>query len=250
MTNILHISCSPIGANTESNKLAQRILGSLLRRAPGSTITERNLGDGTIPHVDAGYAAALGAPVASTAEKLLQGSFALSEELVDELEKADFVVIGTPMHNFTVPSTLKAWLDHVVRVRRTFTVGKEGKTAVLRDRPVFVAVASGARYMGLRARQPDFLTPLLREVLDVIGLQDVTFFSVEGTGQDPEHVADARARAARAVEEHFSSLAPAIQGATAKQLHLGELPGDGLRQTFPASDPVAPLIEEHAYRAG
>jgi FMN-dependent NADH-azoreductase len=250
MTNILHISCSPIGANTESHKLAQQIIWALQRREPGSTITERRLGDGTIPHIDADYAAALGAPDASSAEKLLQGSFSLSEEFVKELEAADFVVIGTPMHNFTVPSTLKAWIDHVVRVRRTFTIGKEGKAALLRDRPVFVAVASGARYSGGRARQLDFLTPLLKEVLGMIGLQDVTFFSVEGTGKDPELVAEARAGAERAVQAHFSSLSPVIKGASAKELHLGELLDEGLRQTFPASDPVAPFIEEHAHSAG
>ena len=59
-----------------------------------------------------------------------------SEELIQELESADFVVIGTPMHNFTVPSVLKAWIDHIVRVRRTFDSTKEGYVGRLRDRPV------------------------------------------------------------------------------------------------------------------
>jgi FMN-dependent NADH-azoreductase len=82
----------------------------------------------------------------------------LSEELIRELESSDFVVISTPMHNLTVPSTLKAWLDHVIRARRTFNIGREGKVGTLRDRPVFVAIASGGRFSGERARQPDFLT--------------------------------------------------------------------------------------------
>jgi FMN-dependent NADH-azoreductase len=55
-------------------------------------------------------------------------------------------VIGTPMHNFTVPSALKAWIDHIVRVRRTFNVTPAGKVAMLRDRPVFIAVSSGGRF--------------------------------------------------------------------------------------------------------
>ena len=106
----------------------------------------------------------------------------LSEELIRELESADFVVIGTPMHNLTVPSALKAWIDHVVRARRTFNVTPAGKVGTLRDRPVFVAIASGGRFSGERARQPDFLTPYLKAILGMIGLHDLTFFSVQGTG--------------------------------------------------------------------
>ena len=107
---------------------------------------------------------------------------AQSEELIQELESSDIVVIGTPMHNFTVPSSLKAWIDHIVRVRRTFNVSPEGKVGTLRDRPVFVAISSGGRFSGERARQPDFLTPYLKAILGTIGLHDLTFFSVQGTG--------------------------------------------------------------------
>src|SRR6476469_9541206 len=71
-----------------------------------------------------------------------EGSISQSEDLIQELESSDFVVIGTPMHNFTVPSTLKAWIDHIVRVRRTFNTTKDGYVGLLRDRPVFVAVSS------------------------------------------------------------------------------------------------------------
>ena len=241
MTNILHINCSPVGPRSESYKLSERIIALLQKRDPTATITGRFLGAGTIPHIDAEYAAALGASEASSAEKHLEGSFSLSEELVRELENADFVVIGTPMHNFTIPSTLKAWIDHVARVRRTFTIGKQGKVATLRDRPVFVAVASGGQYSGGRTRQPDFLTPYLRAVLGMIGLTDITFFSVEGTGRSPDSVAEVRARTERALEAHFSSRAFPDQ--SGKERHLGELLDDGLNQT-PASDPVAPFLEE------
>jgi FMN-dependent NADH-azoreductase len=128
----------------------------------------------------------------------------VSEELIQELESADVLVIGTPMHNFTVPSVLKAWIDHVVRVRRTFNVTPNGKVGLLRDRPVFVAISSGGRFSGERARQPDFLTPYLKAVLGIIGLRDLTFFSVQGTGSGPEAIAAARARAEQALREHFS----------------------------------------------
>ena len=131
-----------------------------------------------------------------------------SEELIQELESSDFVVIGTPVHNFTVPSALKAWIDHVVRIRRTFNTTRNGYAGVLRDRPVFVAVSSGGRYSGERARQPDFLTPYLRAILGIIGLHDLTFFSVEGSSLGPDVVAEATTKVDRALHEYFSTFEP------------------------------------------
>ena len=133
-----------------------------------------------------------------------------SEELIQELESSDFVVIGTPVHNFTVPSALKAWIDHVVRIRRTFNKTGDGYAGMLRDRPVFVAVSSGGRYSGERARQPDFLTPYLRAILGIIGLHDLTFFSVEGSSLGPDAVAEAGTRTDQALKAYFSSFRPAI----------------------------------------
>jgi FMN-dependent NADH-azoreductase len=114
-------------------------------------------------------------------------------------------VIGTPMHNFTVPSALKAWIDHVVRVRRTFNITAEGYVGTLRDRPVFIAVSSGGRYSGGRTRQPDFLTPYLKAILGTIGLHDVTFFAAEGSAGGLEAIAEARTRTDRALQEYFCS---------------------------------------------
>jgi FMN-dependent NADH-azoreductase len=136
-----------------------------------------------------------------------------SEELIQELECSDYVVIGTPMHNFTVPSALKAWIDHVVRVRRTFDSTREGYVGRLRDRPVFVAVSSGGRYSGERARQPDFLTPYLRAILGIIGLHDLTVFSIEGTVLGQDAVVEARIKTDQALEEHFRRLPVPSQNA-------------------------------------
>ncbi len=105
---------------------------------------------------------------------------------------------------FTVPSGLKAWIDHIVRVRRTFNVTTQGKVGTLRDRPVFVAVSSGGRYSGDHARQPDFLTPYLKAILATIGLHDLTFFSVEGAAFGQDAAAQARARADQALQAYFS----------------------------------------------
>ena len=205
MIKILHVACSPRGQVSESYRTSQKIIGYLLKSEPAAIVVDRVIGGGAISHIDESYATALGATQQSPAELFPKGSMSQSEELIAELESSDFVVIGTPMHNFTVPSALKAWIDHVVRVRRTFTVTPDGKAGALRDRPVFVAVSSGGRFSGKHARQPDFLTPYLRAILGTIGLHDLTFFSVEGSALGPDALAEARARTDRALREYFSS---------------------------------------------
>jgi FMN-dependent NADH-azoreductase len=205
---ILHVTCSPRGPRSESYRLSQNIIGHLLKRNPSAMLVDRVVGGGAIPPVDADYAVSQG----SSEDVSQEGSASVSEELIRELETSDVVVIGTPMHNYTVPSSLKLWIDHVARVRRTFNVSPQGKIALLRDRPVFVAVSSGGRFSGESARQPDFLTPYLKTILGMIGLRNLTFFSVEGTGFGADAVAEARARTDRALQEHFSSSSTLIAG--------------------------------------
>ena len=202
MMKILHVSCSPRGQASESYRLSQKIIGFLLKSEPTAILINRVVGGGAISHVDENYAVSQ----QSSADISQEGSASQSEELIQELESSDFVVIGTPMHNFTVPSALKVWIDHIVRVRRTFNVTTEGKVGLLRDRPVFVAVSSGGRFSGERARQPDFLTPYLRAVLGGVGLHDLTFFSVEGTSFGPGALAEARAQTDQALQAYFSLL--------------------------------------------
>ena len=205
MMTILHVICSPRGQSSESYRLSKKIIGFLLERRPAAVLVNRVIGGGAIPHIDENYASALGATQKSPAETSPDGSMSVSEQLIQELENSDLVVIATPMHNFTAPSALKAWIDHVVRVRRTFNVTSDGKAALLRCRPVYVAISSGGRYSGAHAPQPDFLTPYLKAVLSIIGLNDLTFFSVEGTALGPDLLAEARAKTERALEEHFAS---------------------------------------------
>jgi FMN-dependent NADH-azoreductase len=199
---ILRISCSPRGQASESRRLSQAIIECLLRREPAARWVDRMIGDGALPHVDANYALS---QHSSSAQIAQEGSVTRSDALIKELEDSDVLVIGTPMHNLGVPSALKAWIDHIVRARRTFRISAEGKKGLLRDRPVLVAVASGGRYSGEHAQQPDFLTPYLRAILGTIGLRDLNFFSVQGTGLGADAVAEARAQAERALQAYFSS---------------------------------------------
>jgi FMN-dependent NADH-azoreductase len=125
-----------------------------------------------------------------------------SEALIRELEAADVLVIATPMHNFCVPAALKAWVDQIVRIHRTFASTPGGKVGKLRDRPAWLIVASGGWFSGPSPTgtpaQPDFLTPYVRTVLSTIGIYDLNILTLEGVtrGADIAEAAIARARAA------------------------------------------------------
>jgi len=208
--NILHLSCSPRGQAAESYRLANKIVDMLLRRDPGASLFTRTLGESGIPHIDNTYAEAQqSAAAAAAAAANPSCTVALSDELIKELEEADVVVIGTPVHNLTLPSSLKAWVDHVVRAYRTFNLTSEGKAGALKDRPVYVAVSSGGRFTGDGAHQQDFLTPYLKIVLGTIGLKDITFFSVEGTAAGPAAFAAERKKTDERLADHFAGRWPA-----------------------------------------
>lgn len=202
MNRILHLDCSPRPEGSESARLSRAIVDRLVRQhlARGSSAGLRR---GTIAHVDGDYARALGTPGA--AADLARGSLADSETLIRELESADCLVIGTPMHNYTVPSALKAWIDHVVRANRTFTHIPTGKLGVLADRPVYVAVSSGGSFASEPARQPDFLTPYLTAILNTIGLRTIHFRS-RGAAAGGDTLAGARSRADAELERHFAAV--------------------------------------------
>ncbi len=176
---ILHLDFSP-RPGSWSRQLSRDVVTRLLAMNPEMRVTYRDCGREPVPHPDSGYATALGSP-AEPATADSSAGMALSEMLIAEVEKAEMVVVGTPVHNFTVPSGFKAWIDHVVRVKRTFDVTTSGKIGLLPDRPVYIACSSGGLLFGERATQPDFLTPYLRVALGCIGLRDIRILPLQGT---------------------------------------------------------------------
>jgi FMN-dependent NADH-azoreductase len=185
--NILHIDCSP-RSQSYSRRLSAAIVDRLRAIHPKATVIRRDLGSDQIPHAAPEYAIALASPAALSAASS-RDAVRLSEELIVELEASNILVIGTPMNNFAVPSVLKAWIDQIVRVGRTFRVTPTGKIGVLQDRPVFVGIASGSIFSGDHASQPDFLTPYLSAVFRCIGLNSLHFLPFQGTAFLDEHMA-------------------------------------------------------------
>lgn len=176
--NILHIDCSPRPAS-HSRQLSAGIVKKILEIAPEASISRRDFAVAPLPHASLEYAMTLSSPATLAAP--LKGALELSEALIQEVEAADVIVIGTPMNNLTVPSVLKAWIDQLLRAGRTFKSTPAGKMGMLRDRPVFIGIASGGVFTGERANQPDFLTTYLSVVLASIGLKTVQFLSVQAT---------------------------------------------------------------------
>ena len=110
--HILHIDCSP-RPESHSRQLSAAIVEKLLEVAPATSISRRDLGADPLPHAAADYATTLSSPATLAAP--LEGSLVRAEALIEEVEAADVIVIGTPMHNLTVPSVLKAWIDQILR---------------------------------------------------------------------------------------------------------------------------------------
>jgi FMN-dependent NADH-azoreductase len=204
--NILHIDCSP-RPESHSRQLSAAIVRLLLGVAPGASISRRDFAADPLPHAAPDYATTLSSPATLAAP--LQGALDLSEVLIQEVEAADVIVIGTPMHNLTVPSVFKAWIDQILRAGRTFNSTPAGKAGMLCDRPVFIGIASGGVFTGGRANQPDFLTPYLSVVLGSIGLKTLQFFPLQATAfLDANQATLAREKALAAIDLTVVAKAP------------------------------------------
>lgn len=184
MNRILLLNCGPHSDASHGYRLARETLAAA--GISDARITERDLVQSPLPPIGRDYALAITSNAAHDADELQW-----SEQLIAELEQHDVLFIVTPMHNFTIPAALKLWLDHVIRIHRSFAATPQGKVGLMKDRPTFVLVSSGGFFAGERAKQEDFLTPYLRYALASIGISDIHFFPLQGLVFGPEAVAQA-----------------------------------------------------------
>ncbi len=218
MTTILSITTSP-RARSFSRLIAGEVVDRLKRLHPAAHVIERDLAADPPPHPDPALVDAILSPTADDAP-----AFARSECLIAEIGAADWIVIGTPMNNFTVPSNLKAWIDHVVRIRRTFRSTPAGKVGLLRDRPVIVVVSHGGFCGDAPPAQPDFLTPYLRAIFHTIGIDQVEFVRLEGLTRGPDNVARALDGARAWLEQRLPLTATERTGSVSRRLTATLLP--------------------------
>jgi FMN-dependent NADH-azoreductase len=180
MKKILHIISSPRGEASYSIRLGNSIIDKLMAAYPGSTVKENILVNKQFPHLEEEQISSLGtAPENRTLQNL--DALQHSDEAIREIQEADILVIGAPMYNFSVPSTLKAWIDHIARAGVTFTYGEKGPKGLIEGKKAYLAVASGGIYSEGLMKSYDFVAPYLQAVLGFIGITDVTTIRAEGT---------------------------------------------------------------------
>jgi len=181
MKNILFLQSSVLGAHSQTRPLVQAVAAALAQAHPQATQRIRDLGHTPLPHL--------------RGEHLAQAP-AEAQEALAELKQADALVIGAPMYNFGVPSTLKAWLDHVLKAGETFCYTEAGPQGMLQGKKVLLVISTGGVYSEGAYKSYDFVEPYLRAALGFIGITDVTAVRVEGGAVNAEQGA-ASAQAAK-----------------------------------------------------
>ena len=209
MANLLFVSSSLFGDGSQSRLIASEFIDRWHQSHPRTTVVERDLTADSIPHLSLAAFAASMTP-ADTRSSAEQQAAALADALIEEVEAADVIVLAAPMYNFSIPSTLKAWIDHITRGGRTFRYGAAGAEGLLKGRKVFIITGRGGIYSdNSPAKGMDFQEPYLRAMLGFLGLDDVTFIHVEGLKISPEAAASGIERARRAIGDLLPAAAAA-----------------------------------------
>lgn len=193
MTSILHVSASVNGENSNSRQIATKLIERITSADPSAKVVER---DTNAPLITALTGETVGAYYTpeenrSAAQKEI---ISVSDKMVAELQNADVVVIGAPMYNFSVPSTLKAWIDLIARVGVTFKYTENGPVGLLGGKKAYIVVATGGVPVNSAA---DFATPYLKQVLGFVGISDIEVIDASGFAANPQ---EAMARALANVE--------------------------------------------------
>jgi FMN-dependent NADH-azoreductase len=192
--NILQINSSVRGADSESTRVAAKIVARLVASNPGASVTVRDLGANPHPQLDGAALGALFTP-AESRSSVQAARVAQDDALIAELQAADVVVIGAPMYNFSMPIQLKAWFDAIARAGVTFRYGANGPEGLLTGKQVFVTTARG----GIYPTDADPQVPQIRMLLNFLGMTSNQFIYSEGMAMGPDAVAKGQAAADAAV---------------------------------------------------
>jgi FMN-dependent NADH-azoreductase len=183
---LLHIDSAATGANSVTRELTAAIVARWQDTLPGLMVTYRDLDAEPLTHLTGAVLAKVDAQAAAESERTLQ-------QFLD----SDVIVIGAPMYNFSVPSTLKAWIDRIAVSGKTFRYTEKGPEGMVHGKRVVIASGRGGMYGD--SSPADFQEAYLRHLLAFIGVTDVEFVRAEGVGYSPQHRADALANAHAAI---------------------------------------------------
>lgn len=176
---ILHLISSPRNESSFSIKLGREIVERLQSKYPNTIVKTHDLTKTPFPHLEELHLKSfMSEPESRTQDQ--EEAIKHSDVAIKELMEADIIVIGVPMYNFSIHSTLKAWIDHVLRAGKTFKYTAAGPEGLVRNKKVFLAISSGGVYSKGPMHTFDFTEPYLRKALGFIGINDITVFRVEG----------------------------------------------------------------------
>ncbi len=182
--HILHIDSSASdGVTSHSRRLSAELVEKLKAANVGATVTYRDVAKDRLPHVDLTIRQAW-APEGEK-DRALSETAALSKAAVDELKAADILVIGSPMYNFSLPSTLKSWIDHVVIAGQTFRYTESGPKGLLTGK-AYLALSSGGIYSQGPSAGNEHLATYLTAILRFVGISEVEVVRAEGIAYGPD----------------------------------------------------------------
>jgi FMN-dependent NADH-azoreductase len=193
MTTLLQINASINNDNGQSSQLANRFVAAFRSSHPDAAVIVRDVASGeAVPHLTAER---FGAFVAKPEDRssAQHAVVAYSDTLIDEIKRADVIVIGLPMYNFGVPSQLKAYFDHIARAGITFSYTETGPVGLLTGKKVYVFAARGGQYAGTAM---DTQTSYVRDFLAFLGMKDVHFVYAEGLAMSAQSKEAGLAKAA------------------------------------------------------
>ena len=194
MKTLLKVQTGLFGAESQSTQLADRFVAQWLRHNPNGRVITRDVAADPVPHLTAERLLAFGSkPESRTGEQ--QAVLDYSDALIAELQNADVIVLAVPMYNFSVPSTLRAYFDHIARAGVTFRYTEKGPEGLLKGKKAYVFATRGGLYAGTAA---DTQTAFVRDFLRFVGIEDVEFVYAEGLamGDAPKQKALVAANAA------------------------------------------------------
>jgi FMN-dependent NADH-azoreductase len=186
---LLHIDSSALGTHSVTRELGRTVVETYVRSHPGTEVAYRDLAANPLPHW---------APVADASDPAARSG----GEAMDEFLAADVIVIGAPMYNFGIPSTLKAWIDRIVVAGKTFSYGANGPQGLVSGKRVIILSARGGVYSEGAASVMDFQEDYLQKVFGFIGITDVEVVRAEGVGHSPENKARVVGEALTTIRTH------------------------------------------------
>lgn len=176
MTTLLQLNTSLFSTGGQSSQLADQFVAAWRNNNPGAEVIVRDLANQPLPHLDAErFLAFIAKPEERTPAQ--QALAAEADALIDEIKNSDVIVLGLPMYNFGIPSTLKAYFDHIARAGVTFQYTANGPQGLLSGKKVYIFAARGGLYAGTPR---DSQTTYVRDFLAFIGISDVEFVYAEG----------------------------------------------------------------------